>query len=135
MALNKATLMGRLTSDPELRSTNSGKSVINFTLAVDKPYNKENDHPEANFIDVVAWNSTAENISKFFSKGSRIIVDGSLQTRTYEDKDGKKRKSTEVLVNSFEFVDRKSDVLSAEKENNAPDNIVDDSSDSDDLPY
>lgn len=109
MALNTVVLMGRITADPELRSTQNGISVTSFTLAVDKPYNKENQHPEANFIDCTAWRNTAEFVTKYFSKGSRMIVEGSLQTRGYEDKEGKKRKATEVVVDNVNFVDKKSD--------------------------
>lgn len=107
MALNKFICIGRLTADVEIRKTQTGKSVASFTLAVDKPYNKNNEHPEANFIDCVAWEKSAEFISKYFTKGSRIAIAGSLQTRNYEDKEGKKRKVTEVLVESVDFVDKK----------------------------
>lgn len=114
MALNNVVLMGRLTRDIEVRQTQNGISVASFTLAVDKPYNKENEHPEANFIDAVAWRQTAEFLSKWFSKGSRIIIEGSIQTRSYEDKDGNKRKVTEVLVDRASFVDKKSDYTSGD---------------------
>ena len=81
MALNNVVIVGRLTKDVELKQAGES-TVANFTLAVDKPYNKEKEHPEANWIDCVAWNKTAEFISKYFTKGKKIGVTGSLQTRT-----------------------------------------------------
>ncbi len=107
MAINTAVVVGRLTRDIELKQVGE-KSVANFTLAVDKPYNKENDHPEANWIDCVAWGKTAEFLEKYFSKGNRVGITGSLQTRTYENKDGVKVKATEVNVNTVDFVESKS---------------------------
>lgn len=109
MVGNKIILIGRLTADIELKQTNNGTSVTSFALAVQKPYNKENDHPEADFIDCVAWKTTAEFISKYFEKGSKLAVCGRLQTRTYEDKEGKKRKVTEVVVDEVDFVEKKSE--------------------------
>lgn len=109
MALNKYICIGRLTADIELKRTPNGKTVSSFTVAVDKPYNKNNEHPEANFIDCIAWEKNAEFISKYFGKGSKIAITGSVQTRNYEDKEGKKRKVTEVLIESVDFVDKKSE--------------------------
>lgn len=114
MALNTCVLMGRLTKDAELRQAKD-ITVVNFTLAVDKPYNKNNDHPEANWIDCVAFGKTAEFISKYFHKGSKFAVTGRLQTRTYENKNGAKIKVTEVVVESVEFVESKK-----QSEENAP---------------
>ena len=109
MALNCVTLMGRMVKDAEIKTTPTGTNVTNFVVAVDKAYNKNNDHPEANFIDCVAWNKTAEFVSKYFQKGSRIVLEGYLQTRTYEDKENKKHKVTEVVASNVHFVDKKSD--------------------------
>ena len=106
MALNTCVLMGRLTKDVELKQTKD-TFITNFTLAVDKPYNKNNDHPEANWIDCVAFGKTAEFISKYFHKGSKFAVTGRLQTRAYENKEGAKIKVTEVVVESVEFVESK----------------------------
>lgn len=106
MALNNVVLIGRLTKDIELKK--AGESTItNFTLAVDKPYNKNNDHPEANWIDCVSFNKTAEFLEKYFSKGNKVAVTGSLQTRSYENKDKVKIKVTEVLVSTVDFVESK----------------------------
>lgn len=97
--LNKVILLGRLTADPELRSTQNGTSVTQFTLAVDRNYQKE----QTDFINCVAWKKIAEFISRNFSKGRMIAVEGSLQTRNYEDKQGNKRTATEVIVSNASF--------------------------------
>lgn len=102
--LNETIITGRFTDTPELKTTPSGKSVTSFTLANNTGYG---DNERTNWIDCVAWNKTAENICKFFTKGSRITVVGELTTRQYEDKNGNKRKAVEVLVNKFEFMDGK----------------------------
>lgn len=97
--MNKVCLMGRLAADVELRSTQSGKSVCSFTLAVDR----RGKDAGTDWIDCVAWEKTAEHISKYFAKGQRMAVTGKLQTRSYEDKEGKKRKATEVVVEEVGF--------------------------------
>lgn len=101
--MNNVVLMGRLTADPELKNTNTGKEVTNFSIAVDRPYQKGEDRP-ADFIDIVTWGKTAVFVCQYFHKGKPIAVTGRLQTRTYEAKDGSKRKMTEVLANNVEFV-------------------------------
>lgn len=107
MALNTSIIVGRLTRDIELKTAGE-TTVANFTVAVDKPYNKNNDHPEANWIDCVAWGKTAEFLEKYFKKGSKVGITGSLQTRTYEVKDTKvKVKVTEILVSTVDFVESK----------------------------
>ena len=78
MALNTVVIVGRLAKDIELKQTPTGKTVTNFTVAVDKPYNKDNDHPEANWIDCIAWEKTAEFLAKYFKKGSKVGIAGSL---------------------------------------------------------
>ena len=93
--------MGRVANDLELKQTTDGVSVTNFTLAVDRRTAKEK---TTDWIDCVAWRNTAEFICRYFQKGAPIIVTGSLQTRSWEDKEGKKRKSVEVLIDSAEFV-------------------------------
>lgn len=99
--MNFVLLMGRFVADPELKKTTSGKSVCAFTLAVDKGKDRG-----ADFIDIVAWRNTAEFVCKYFQKGSPIVIEGSIQTRTYEDKSGQKRKAVEVQAENVEFVPR-----------------------------
>ena len=94
--LNVAVVMGRLVADPELRHTPSDVAVTSFTLAVDRSYVKSGTERQADFIDVVAWRSTADFVCKYFRKGQMMAVHGSIQTRTYTDKDGNKRKATEI---------------------------------------
>ena len=98
--MNIAILMGRITRDPELKYTSGGKAYTTFTLAVQKT------RDEAEFIDCVAWEKTAENIAEYFRKGNRILIQGRLSVSSYEQ-NGEKRKFTRVLANSFEFVDSK----------------------------
>lgn len=105
--LNKAILMGRLTADPELRHTTSNISVTTFSLAVDRRYTKPGEEKVTDFIDVVCWRSTAEFASRYFKKGMQIVVCGSIQTRNWEDKQGQKRKSTEVVADEVFFADSK----------------------------
>jgi single-strand DNA-binding protein len=101
--LNKVILMGRLTADPELRSTQNGTSVTQFTLAVDRNYQKQGEERQADFINCVAWKQTAEFIVKYFGKGRMIAVEGSIQSRNYEDKQGNKRTAIEVIVSNANF--------------------------------
>ena len=105
--INNATIMGRLTADPELRSTQSGTSVVQFTVAVDRDYQKQGEERQADFINCVAWRQTAEFISRYFGKGRMIAVEGSIQTRNYEDKHGNKRTATELIVNKAHFTGEK----------------------------
>ncbi len=106
--MNKVVLLGRLAADPELRQTGNGISVTSFTIAVDRQYSKGADR-QTDWIDIVAWRNTAEFVCKYFQKGSPIIVEGSLQTRLWEDKAGQKRKSVEVQAENVEFVPRTKD--------------------------
>ena len=105
--MNFVVLLGRLTADPELRRTPSGVSVTTFTVAVNRSYVKQGGERQTDFIDVVAWRSTAEFVSKYFRKGQMIAVQGSIQTRTYEDKQGNKRKAVEVQADKVFFADSK----------------------------
>ncbi len=100
--MNVCVFLGRLTKNPELKTTQSGKSVCSFSLAVDG-YKDTTD-----FIDCVAWNTTAENLAKFKKKGEQIAVTGRLTTRNYEDRNGNKRKDVEVTVNELQFIGGKS---------------------------
>lgn len=103
MALNYSVLMGRLVRDPEFRRTNSGKAVTSFTVAVDN-YGRDSG---ASFISCVAWDKTGEFIDSYFLKGSQIVVQGRLQTRQYETKDGKKQTVTELVVTQADFCGKK----------------------------
>ena len=113
--INSVVLMGRLTADPELRTTDSGIYVTSFTIAVDRSFAKQGEERQADFINLVAWRHTAEFINKYFGKGSMIAVEGSIQTRRYEDRNGNKRIAFEVLVNSASFCGSKSDNNTAQK--------------------
>lgn len=101
--INNVVLMGRLTAVPELKTTQNGISTIRFGVAVERRYNKQGEEKQTDFIDCVAWRQTAEFISKYFNKGSMIAVVGSIQTRSYEDKNGNKRKAVEVQVENVSF--------------------------------
>lgn len=107
--LNRIVLIGRLTKDPELRHTQSGKAVCSFTLAVDRPYTGADGSREADFINIVVWNKTAENCAQYLSKGKLAAVDGRLQIRSYEDKNGQRRYVTEVVAEAVRFLSPKSE--------------------------
>ena len=94
--LNRIILMGRLTRDPELRRTGSGTAVTSFSLAVDRDFKSQSGEKETDFIDIVAWRSTAEFVSKYFTKGRMAVVEGRLQIRDWTDRDGGKRRSASV---------------------------------------
>ena len=106
--MNKAILIGRLTRDPELRYTSSNRAVCQFTVAIDRRFQRQGEEKQADFISCVAWQKTAEFISKYFKKGSCVCICGSIQTRTWEA-DGQKRYATEVIADEVYFVDSKSD--------------------------
>ena len=107
---NLAVLMGRLTADPELKTTQSGISVCSFDIAVDRPYKKD-EEKKADFIKIVAWRQTAEFVSHYFTKGSRIGIEGSIQTRRYQDSNGNNRTAFEVVANNVQFIDKKMESL------------------------
>ena len=107
--LNKIFIMGRLTRDPELRRTQSGTAVTSFSLAVDRDFKSQSGEKETDFIDVVAWRSTAEFVAKYFTKGRMAIVEGRLQIRPWPDKDGTNRRSAEVVADNIYFGDSKRD--------------------------
>ena len=105
---NLVVLTGRLTADPELKTTQSGISVTSFSVAVNRPY-RTGEEQLTDFINVVAWRKTAEFIAKYFKKGNMIGIEGSIQTRKYTDKNGNNRTAFEVVVNNAQFVESKRD--------------------------
>ena len=109
MALNIVALMGRLTRDPEMRKTPQGVSVATFTVAVDRSFVKQGEERQADFIDIVCWRNTAEFVCKYFQKGSMIALNGSIQTRTYQDKNGTNRKAFEIVADNVHFAGEKKD--------------------------
>lgn len=117
--MNKVALIGRLTRDPELRYTQQGTPVAGFTLAVNRRYTKE-DEQKADFISIVAWQKTAEFCAKYFVKGQQVAVCGRIQTRSWDDQDGKKRYTTEVVAEDVYFADSKK---SGQAENQRSDQV------------
>ena len=113
--LNCAVIMGRLVADPELRTTGSGISVTSFTVAVDRRFARQGEERQTDFIDVIAWRQNAEFICKYFRKGSMIAIQGYIQTRTYEDKNGNKRTATEIIAEEVLFGGSKSTGKAEEK--------------------
>jgi single-strand DNA-binding protein len=107
--INKTILGGRLTADPELKTTPSGVSVTSFTVAVNRRYTKEGEQPQADFINVTAWRQTAEFVTRFFRKASSICIVGNIQTRSWTDQNGQKRYATEVIADEAYFVDSKAE--------------------------
>lgn len=105
---NLVVITGRLTADPELKTTQSGISVTSFSVAVNRPY-RTGEEQQTDFINVVAWRKTAEFIAKYFKKGNMIGIEGSIQTRKYTDKNGNNRTAFEVVVNNAQFVESKRD--------------------------
>ena len=104
--MNKAILIGRLTRDPELRYTSSNRAVCQFSVAIDRPYtNQTTGQREADFINIVAWDKTAENVGKYMTKGRLIAVEGRIQTRNYENNEGRRVYVTEVLANNVQFLE------------------------------
>lgn len=105
--MNKAILIGRLTKDPELRTTPTGRNVCQFSVAVSRNFTNANGEREADFINCVVWDKQAENLVKYQKKGNQIAVEGRIQTRNYDDKDGKKVYVTEILASNISFLDSK----------------------------
>ena len=104
--MNKAILIGRLTRDPELRYTSSNRAVCQFTVAIDRPFtNQSTGQREADFINVVAWDKTGENVGKYMAKGRLIAVEGRIQTRNYENNEGRRVYVTEVIANNVQFLE------------------------------
>lgn len=107
--MNKVILVGRLTKEPELRETTSGVSVCSFTVACDRKYVKQGEERKADFINCIAWRQTGEGIAKYFTKGTRIALEGTLQTRSWTDPEGKTRYTMEVIVDGWEFAQSKNE--------------------------
>ena len=105
--LNVVAIMGRLVADPELRTTTQGHSVCSFRIACDRSYVQQGQQRQADFIDIVAWRQQADFVSKYFQRGSMIAVEGSLQTRQYQDKNGNNRTAVEVVANNISFAGAK----------------------------
>lgn len=105
--MNKVILVGRLVKDPELRATGSGIPVCSFSVACDRRFVKQGEERKADFINCIAWRQTGESIAKYFAKGHRIALEGTLQTRTWQDADGKNRYAMEVVVDQWEFAQSK----------------------------
>ena len=105
--LNVVAIMGRLVADPELRTTPAGQSVCSFRIACDRSYAQQGQQRQADFIDIVAWRQQADFVSKYFKKGNMIAVEGSLQTRQYQDKNGNNRTAVEVVANNISFAGAK----------------------------
>lgn len=105
--LNRVILMGRLTKDPELKQTPNNISVATFSLAVDRNYQSDKDNKQTDFINIVAWRHTAEFVGKYFTKGQLVAVEGSIQTRSYQDKDGNNRTVFEVVADQVYFAEKK----------------------------
>lgn len=141
--MNKVILLGRIVKDPELKATTSGTSVCSFTVACDRKYVKQGEERKADFINCVAWQQSAESISKFFRKGQRIALEGRLEVRTWEGNDGKTNYTTEVIVENWEFCQSKSETQQTTyqpTENATEDNFAGDIGgfvpvDEDDLPF
>ncbi len=107
--LNVVVLTGRLVADPELRHTPNDIAVTSFTIAVNRRFARTPEERQTDFIDIVAWRNTAEFVCKYFQKGQLIATEGSIQTRSYQDKEGNKRKAFEVIANNVQFVESKKD--------------------------
>ena len=138
--MNKAILLGRLVKDPELRYTQSGTAVATFTLAVDRRFQKQGEERQADFINCVAWQKTAEFVANYFTKGKLMALSGSIQVRTWEDDGGHKRYATEVIAEEVYFADGKKSESAAPKApaQTAPAQPAEDfkeTEDDDDLPF
>lgn len=114
--MNKVILIGRLTKDPELRYTSNNIAVATFTIAVNREYANQNGEREADFISIQVWKKLAENCSKYLAKGSKVAIDGRIQTRSYDDQNGNKRYVTEVVAENVQFLDSKKDGQATETE-------------------
>ena len=107
--LNSVCLMGRLTADPELKSTQSGVSVCSFRIAVDRTYTPKGQEKQTDFINIITWRSTAEFVSRYFRKGQLVAVQGSIQTGQYTDRDGNKRTTFDVVADNVFFAEKKAE--------------------------
>lgn len=130
--LNNVIIMGRLTRDPELRRTQSGTAVTSFTMAVDRDFKSQSGEKETDFIDVVAWRNTGEFAAKYLAKGRMAAVEGRIQVRDWQDKDGNRRKSVEVVADNVYFADSKRD---SKPQESRDDQEFDEIEDDGDLPF
>jgi single-strand DNA-binding protein len=130
--LNSVIIMGRLTRDPELRRTQSGTAVTSFTMAVDRDFKSQSGEKETDFIDVVAWRNTGEFAAKYLAKGRMAAVEGRIQVRDWQDKDGNRRKSVEVVADNVYFADSKRD---SKPQESRDDQEFDEIEDDGDLPF
>lgn len=141
MAINFVVLMGRLTADPELKHTPNGVSVTSFSVAVDRGYAKQGEDRKADFLDVVAWRQTAEFVTQHFRKGQMIALQGHIETRSFTDRDGNKRKATEIIAEQVSFCGGKNETelpvrqQTAQLKTAAPDVEFEEIEPSDDLPF
>ena len=126
--MNKAILIGRLTRDPELRTTPTGRNVCQFSVAVNRTFTNANGEREADFINCVVWDKQAENLSKYQKKGNQSAVEGRIQTRNYDDKDGKRVYVTEILATNISFLDAKGTSNGGGSFNNMPEPPMEDNS-------
>lgn len=133
--LNKIIIMGRLTRDPEMRHTQTGTAVASLTLACDRDFKPQNGEKETDFVDVVVWDKTAEFAANYFTKGRMAIVEGRLQVRGWQDKDGNKRKTTEVVADRMYFGDSKQEIKPDSKKQPAPADDFAEIEDDGDLPF
>ena len=118
--MNNATLIGRLTADPEIKRTQSGTAMVRFSIAVDRAYTKQGEEKQADFINCVAWDKKAEFICKYFSKGQKIALTGSIRTGSYTDKDGNKRNTFDVWLDNVEFCESRKGETSTEAHTQEP---------------
>lgn len=136
--INVVVLTGRLTADPELKTTSSGISVCSFSIAVERRY-RSGEERQVDFINIVAWRASAEFVAKYFKKGQMIAVEGTLQSRRYQDKDGKNRTVYEVVASNVQFADFKNNAAGGEEapvfNNSAESDFVEISGSDDDLPF
>lgn len=136
MIRNKVILIGRLTKDVELRKTASDISFAGFSLAIDKPYKKDREHPEAIFVNCTAWRGQAEFLAKYFSKGDKVAVEGYLDDNVWTDKNGIDRRDKIVVVNEIEFVEKKNSTSDGKATSNTENSqFVAVEEDPDDLPF
>ena len=133
---NKVILGGRLTADPELRQTQSGNSVVSFTIAINRRYSKDTQQ-ETDFLNVTVWKTTADFVARYFKKGSSICVVGTIQNRSWTDSQGQKQYRTDIIADEVMFVDSKSDTepIPAPTYNNAATPKFENISNEDDLPF
>ena len=117
--MNRVMLIGRLTAKPELRYTNANVPFARFTVAVNRQFNNQDGNREADFINIIAWRKQAEVICNYFDKGNQIAIEGRIQTGSYDDKDGNKRYTTDVVLDQFHFIESR-----AQRENGASNNNV-----------